>query len=77
MNPTYNKNYGDLPLDDRMGKVEISLNELEVEKTHHLWKVVQNDGQNCGKVFVLLTISGTTTEESETNLKMMENDLER
>ena len=73
----YNKNYGDLPLDDRMGKIEICLNELEVEKTHHLWKDVQNDGQICGKIFVLLTISGTTADESETNLKVIENEIER
>ena len=73
----FNKNYGDLPLDDRMGKIEICLDELEAEKTHHLWKDIQNEGQSCGKIFVLLTISGTTAQESETNLKVIENDLER
>ena len=74
----YNKNYGDLPLDDRMGDFNIDLSDVMVEKTHHIWKNIQNnDGEECGKIFILLTISGTTSDDSIVNLRAIENDIER
>ena len=73
----HNKNYGELPLDDKMGHVEFNLNELEVEKTHNIWGNLQNETANNGQIFILLTISGTTSEESPTNLTTIENNLER
>ena len=73
----YNKNYGDLPLDDRMGRVEIDLNDFGLEKTHHIWKNIENDGENCGQIFILLTVSGTTGDDSITSLKVIEDDIQR
>ena len=70
----WNKNYWDLPVDDCMGNTTIDLNHLEVEETHHIWKRLEN---GKGQIFILLTISGTTSEDSITNLKAMEYKLER
>ena len=70
----FNKNYLDLPLDDHMGYVEFDLNDLASERTHHIWKGLDN-GE--GQIFILLTISGTTSADSMTNLKVAEDDLER
>ena len=73
----YNKNCGELPLDDWMGQVKVDLNQLELEKTHHIWKIIENDTENSGQIFVLLTISGTTSDDSVTNLKTVEDNLQR
>ena len=70
----FNKNYLDLPFDDHMGDVEYDLNELPLERTHHIWKKLQN-GE--GNIFILLTISGTTSDDSVTNLSVVEDRLER
>lgn len=73
----YNKYYIDLPLDVQMGHVEFHLKDMEIEKTHQMWKTLQNDGEDNGQIFILLTISGTTSDESISNLKTIENKLER
>ena len=70
----WNKNYWDLPMDDKMGSISIDLDDLEQEKTHAMWRRIEN-GQ--GKLFLLLTISGTTSMESETNLNFMRDKLDR
>ena len=69
-----NKNYWDLPMDDKMGSVVIDLKSLEVEQTHYVWKQLEN---GRGKIFLLITISGTTSYDSPTNLNRLENELER
>ena len=70
----WNKNYWDLPMDDRMGNIDIDLSTLEQEKTYQFWKRLEN-GQ--GRIFFLLTISGTTSKHSETNISFMEEKLGR
>ena len=69
----WNKNYWDLPMDDRMGNIDIDLSTLEPEKTYQIWRRLAN-GQ--GKIFFLLTISGTTSKQSETNIEFMNDKLE-
>ena len=70
----WNKNYWDLPMDDRMGYISVDLTDIEQEKTHQMWRRLEN---GKGKLFILLTISGTTSPESETNLNFMKDNLER
>lgn len=77
----WNKKYWDSiyvrdigPVDDKMGNVNIDLKDFEVEKTHHIWKRLDN---GLGRLSILLTISGTTSEDSVTNLKGVEDKIER
>ena len=70
----WNKNYWDLPMDDRMGNIDIDLNYLEKERAYPIWRQLDN-GQ--GEVFLLVTISGTTSKESETDLNFMKDKVER
>ncbi|XP_046744360.1 multiple C2 and transmembrane domain-containing protein isoform X3 [Diprion similis] len=51
--------------DDLMGRTVINLATLEREKTHRLWRDLE-DG--AGSVFLLLTISGTTASETISDL---------
>ncbi|XP_047036740.1 multiple C2 and transmembrane domain-containing protein isoform X4 [Helicoverpa zea] len=51
--------------DDFLGKCAIDLSRLEREKTHNIWKDLE-DGN--GQIFLLLTISGTTQSETITDL---------
>ncbi|KAG6443491.1 hypothetical protein O3G_MSEX002846 [Manduca sexta] len=51
--------------DDFLGKCTIDLLTLEREKTHSIWKDLE-DGN--GQIFLLLTISGTTQSETITDL---------
>ncbi|XP_046427273.1 multiple C2 and transmembrane domain-containing protein isoform X3 [Neodiprion fabricii] len=51
--------------DDLMGRAVINLATLEREKTHRLWRDLE-DG--AGSVFLLLTISGTTASETISDL---------
>ncbi|XP_030040567.2 multiple C2 and transmembrane domain-containing protein isoform X5 [Manduca sexta] len=51
--------------DDFLGKCTIDLSTLEREKTHSIWKDLE-DGN--GQIFLLLTISGTTQSETITDL---------
>lgn len=51
--------------DDFLGKCTIDLSRLEREKTHSIWKDLE-DGN--GQIFLLLTISGTTQSETITDL---------
>ncbi|KAJ0171904.1 hypothetical protein K1T71_012667 [Dendrolimus kikuchii] len=51
--------------DDFLGKCAIDLSQLEREKTHSIWKELE-DGN--GQIFLLLTISGTTQSETITDL---------
>ncbi|XP_077295551.1 multiple C2 domain and transmembrane region protein [Arctopsyche grandis] len=51
--------------DDFLGRCVIDLSLLEREKTHNIWKNLE-DGN--GQVFLLLTISGTTSSETITDL---------
>ena len=60
-----------------MGHIEIDLNDLQIEKTYHQWKGVENDGEINGQIFILVTISGTTSEDATTNLSRLENEIER
>ncbi|XP_046404586.1 multiple C2 and transmembrane domain-containing protein isoform X4 [Ischnura elegans] len=61
--------------DDFMGRCVIDLSKLEREKTHRIWKDLQ-DGS--GSLFLLLTISGTTASETISDLSSYEeNPIER
>ncbi|KAG8222833.1 hypothetical protein J437_LFUL010349 [Ladona fulva] len=61
--------------DDFMGRCVIDLSKLEREKTHRIWKDLQ-DGS--GSLFLLLTISGTTASETISDLSSYEeNPMER
>ncbi|XP_020710173.2 multiple C2 and transmembrane domain-containing protein isoform X1 [Athalia rosae] len=51
--------------DDLMGRTVINLATMEREKTHRLWRDLE-DG--AGSVFLLLTISGTTASETISDL---------
>ncbi|XP_037877125.1 multiple C2 and transmembrane domain-containing protein isoform X5 [Bombyx mori] len=51
--------------DDFLGRCTIDLSKLEREKTHSMWKELE-DGN--GQIFLLLTISGTTQSETITDL---------
>ncbi|CAK1547777.1 unnamed protein product [Leptosia nina] len=51
--------------DDFLGRCTIDLSKLEREKTHNIWKDLE-DGN--GQIFLLLTISGTTQSETITDL---------
>ncbi|XP_035454624.2 multiple C2 and transmembrane domain-containing protein isoform X1 [Spodoptera frugiperda] len=51
--------------DDFIGRCAIDLSRLEREKTHNIWKDLE-DGN--GQIFLLLTISGTTQSETITDL---------
>ncbi|CAB3226080.1 unnamed protein product [Arctia plantaginis] len=51
--------------DDFLGRCSIDLSQLEREKTHNMWKDLE-DGN--GQIFLLLTISGTTQSETITDL---------
>ncbi|XP_075985973.1 multiple C2 domain and transmembrane region protein isoform X7 [Anticarsia gemmatalis] len=51
--------------DDFLGRCAIDLSKLEREKTHNIWKDLE-DGN--GQIFLLLTISGTTQSETITDL---------
>lgn len=46
-------------------RCSIDLSQLEREKTHNIWKDLE-DGN--GQIFLLLTISGTTQSETITDL---------
>ena len=67
-------------IDYRLCTVTIDLTSLKVEQTHHIWERLCSGTLGCpikGQLHILLTISGTTSESSETNLKFMEDKLER
>ncbi|XP_061384796.1 multiple C2 and transmembrane domain-containing protein isoform X4 [Danaus plexippus] len=51
--------------DDFLGRCTIDLSTLEREKTHNIWRELE-DGN--GQIFLLLTISGTTQSETITDL---------
>ncbi|KAG5319707.1 MCTP2 protein, partial [Pseudoatta argentina] len=55
--------------DDLMGKTVIDLATLERETTHRLWRELE-DGS--GNIFLLLTISGTTANETISDLAIHE-----
>ena len=63
-------------IDMATGK-QVNLNDFVIEKTHHIWKNIENDGENCGQIFILLTVSGTTGEDSITSLKVVEDEIKR
>ncbi|XP_071444418.1 multiple C2 and transmembrane domain-containing protein isoform X1 [Hetaerina americana] len=61
--------------DDFMGRCVIDLSKLEREKTHRIWKDLQ---EGSGSLFLLLTISGTTASETISDLSSYEeNPVER
>lgn len=51
--------------DDRMGRVEIDLRELTREVSHNIWRPIK-DGE--GSLNVIITITGTTKQDSPSNL---------
>ena len=51
--------------DDRMGRVAIDLRELTKEVSHNLWRPIK-DGE--GMLNVIITISGTTKDDSPSNM---------
>ncbi|XP_066982957.1 multiple C2 and transmembrane domain-containing protein isoform X18 [Macrobrachium rosenbergii] len=55
----------DLRKDDFIGKCSIDLTQYERERTHHIW--VDLD-KGAGSLFLLLTISGTTSSETISDL---------
>uniref|UniRef100_A0A646QG56 Multiple C2 and transmembrane domain-containing protein 1 n=1 Tax=Hemiscolopendra marginata TaxID=943146 RepID=A0A646QG56_9MYRI len=55
--------------DEIMGRGVIDLSELEYEKTHRIWK---NLDDRAGSIFLLLTISGTTSAETISDLTTYE-----
>ncbi|KAF4518390.1 hypothetical protein B566_EDAN010482 [Ephemera danica] len=55
--------------DDFMGKCSIDLSKLERERTHRIWQELE-DG--AGALFLLLTISGTTSSETISDLSSYE-----
>ena len=52
----------------------IELNSLEKEKTHNIWRDVE-DGK--GRIHMLVTVSGTTRGDSPSNLSNWEEDLDK
>ena len=60
--------------------VTIDLNSLELEKTHRVYKSFTSHPDGIplqSQLYTLLTITGTTSEHSETNLNFIEDKLER
>ena len=57
--------------DDRMGRVAIDLRELTKEVSHNLWRPIK-DGE--GMLNVIITVSGTTKDDSPSNLSHGEPD---
>ncbi|KAK3888034.1 hypothetical protein Pcinc_007895 [Petrolisthes cinctipes] len=51
--------------DDFMGKCNIDISEYEREKTHYIWADLE---KKAGSIFILLTISGTTSSETISDL---------
>ncbi|XP_042872234.1 multiple C2 and transmembrane domain-containing protein-like isoform X5 [Penaeus japonicus] len=51
--------------DDFMGRCTLDLTQYEREKTHHIWAELE---KGAGSIFLLLTISGTTSSETISDL---------
>ncbi|XP_071545625.1 multiple C2 and transmembrane domain-containing protein isoform X3 [Panulirus ornatus] len=51
--------------DDFMGRCSIDISQYEREKTHYIWADLE---KGAGSIFILLTISGTTSSETISDL---------